>query len=225
MHRDLKPENVFLVWVDDDQKDVCKVVDFGIAKFTDPESAPSSSTQTGAVIGTPHFMSPEQARGLRSVDARSDLWSLGVIAYRCVTGRMPFEGEAVGDLLVKICTEDPIWPSQINTAFPAALDDWFRRALAREPDARFQSAKEMAHSFEELVFSLPAALRQRGDHSLSVPPPPSLDGDTKASAGIAPTAIATTQAAVTRSTKPVKRRRRPLWFAAAPWQLPPLRCY
>src|SRR4029079_17470024 len=80
VHRDLKPENVFLVRDEEDQTELAKVVDFGIAKFTDPSGGSSSSTRTGAVLGTPQFMSPEQARGLRTVDHRADLWSVGVIA-------------------------------------------------------------------------------------------------------------------------------------------------
>ncbi len=79
VHRDLKPENVFLVWDDEDGRRRAKVVDFGIAKFTDNQLANSSATRTGSVLGTPYYMSPEQARGLRSVDYRSDLWSVGVI--------------------------------------------------------------------------------------------------------------------------------------------------
>src|SRR5690606_11424815 len=82
VHRDLKPENVFLVWDEEDAADIVKVVDFGIAKFTDKSVGISSATRTGSVLGTPYYMSPEQARGLRSVDFRSDLWSLGVITFR-----------------------------------------------------------------------------------------------------------------------------------------------
>src|SRR5690606_41864506 len=104
VHRDLKPENVFLVWDAEDQADLVKVVDFGIAKFTDAEAAGISSvTKTGSILGTPYYMSPEQARGLKNLDARSDNWSLGVIAYQALTGHNPFHGEAVGDLLVKVC--------------------------------------------------------------------------------------------------------------------------
>src|SRR5688572_15223125 len=144
VHRDLKPENVFLVWDEDDAMDIVKVVDFGIAKFTDKSLGVSSSTRTGSVLGTPFYMSPEQARGLRSVDYRSDLWSVGVIAYRCIVGRLPFEGEAVGDLLVKICTAPLPVPSQTVPGVPRAFDAWFERALNREPAQRFTTANELA---------------------------------------------------------------------------------
>ncbi len=143
VHRDLKPENVFLVWDDEDGADVAKVVDFGIAKFTDNSVGSSSATRTGSVLGTPYYMSPEQARGLRSVDYRSDLWSVGVIAFRCITGRLPFEGEAVGDLLVKLCTAPIPVPSQLVPDAPPTFDAWMSRALSREPEHRFQSAQEL----------------------------------------------------------------------------------
>jgi serine/threonine-protein kinase len=146
VHRDLKPENVFLVRDDEDDTDIAKVVDFGIAKFTDTSGAGSSSTRTGAVLGTPQFMSPEQARGLRSVDSRTDLWSLGVIAYRCLVGVLPFKGEAVGDLLVNICTSDAPVPSSLHPDVPAGFDGWVRRALAREPGERFQTAAELSEA-------------------------------------------------------------------------------
>lgn len=150
VHRDLKPENVFLVRDDEDDTDIAKVVDFGIAKFTDGPGVGSSSTRTGAVLGTPQYMSPEQARGLRTLDHRTDLWSLGVIAYVCMTGTLPFKGEAVGDLLVNICTADPAPPSTLSGNLPAGFDAWVRRALSREPASRFQTAAELADSFSEL---------------------------------------------------------------------------
>src|SRR5882724_9880832 len=146
VHRDLKPENVFLVWDDEDGADIAKVVDFGIAKFTDNQLGNSSATRTGSVLGTPYYMSPEQARGLRSVDYRSDLWSVGVIAYRCMVGSLPFEGEAVGDLLVKLCTAPLPVPSQIVPDAPPGFDAWLAKALSREPTQRFSSAAQLAES-------------------------------------------------------------------------------
>jgi serine/threonine-protein kinase len=146
VHRDLKPENVFLVWDDEDGADVAKVVDFGIAKFTDASLSPSSATRTGSVLGTPYYMSPEQARGLRSVDSRADIWSLGVIAYRCIVGGLPFEGEGVGDLLVKLCTADIPVPSAIFPGVPPGFDSFVQRALERDPERRFQSVRDFSDS-------------------------------------------------------------------------------
>jgi eukaryotic-like serine/threonine-protein kinase len=169
VHRDLKPENVFLVWDDEDGADVAKVVDFGIAKFTDSKG-PSSATRTGSVLGTPYYMSPEQARGLRTVDYRSDLWSVAVIAFRCMTGRLPFEGEAIGDVLVKLCTAPIPAPSEIVPDLPSGFDAWMNRALAREPEARFQTAAELASSLS-IVCGLTTPLSSSGE-GFSVPAVP-----------------------------------------------------
>jgi len=145
IHRDLKPENIFLVLTPDDDDEVAKVLDFGIAKIKGTAGQQlSNSTKTGAVLGTPYFMSPEQARGMRDIDHRTDLWSLGVIAFKCVTGVLPFDGESLGDLLVKICTSQVPVPSQVLPGLPAAFDAWFARALDRDPQKRFASALEMS---------------------------------------------------------------------------------
>ncbi|HEX4445369.1 MAG TPA: serine/threonine-protein kinase, partial [Polyangiaceae bacterium] len=170
IHRDLKPENIFLVRTPDDDDEIAKVLDFGIAKIKAPpgEQGISSSTKTGAVLGTPYYMSPEQARGLRNIDHRSDLWSLGVIAHKCVTGVLPFEGESVGDLLVKICTAPLPTPSVTVPGLTATFDAWFARALEREPARRFGRASELA---DGLNFA--AGLSARGaasSHALSPVP-------------------------------------------------------
>jgi serine/threonine-protein kinase len=148
IHRDLKPENIFLVRSPDDDDEIAKVLDFGIAKIKQApgEQGLTSSTKTGAVLGTPYYMAPEQARGLRSIDYRADLWSLGVIAYKCVTGVLPFEGESVGDLLVKICTAPAPVPSMTVPGLPVSFDAWFARTMEREPGARFSSAAELAEA-------------------------------------------------------------------------------
>jgi hypothetical protein len=152
IHRDLKPENIFIVRNTDDDEEIAKVLDFGIAKIQNSPHSPgiTSSTKTGAVLGTPFYMSPEQARGLRNVDHRTDVWSLGVIAFKCVTGRLPFDGESVGDLLVKICTAPIPIPSHFVPGLPQAFDTWFMRALEREPERRFSNVTELS---EHLAFA------------------------------------------------------------------------
>lgn len=158
IHRDLKPENIFIVQTPDDDEEVAKVLDFGIAKMQSGPGnmAMTSSTKTGAVLGTPFYMSPEQARGLRSVDHRTDLWSLGVIAFKCVTGKLPFDGESIGDLLVKICTAPIPVPSQIAAGIPPNFDAWFMRAMEREPERRFGTVTELS---DALCFAAGIATR------------------------------------------------------------------
>ena len=130
---------------EEDDDEIAKVLDFGIAKMkSTAEQGVSSSTRTGAVLGTPYYMSPEQARGLRTIDHRTDLWSLGVIAFKCITGSLPFEGESLGDLLVKICTAPLPVPSRTAPGIPPSFDAWFARALDREPSRRFATAQELS---------------------------------------------------------------------------------
>jgi tRNA A-37 threonylcarbamoyl transferase component Bud32 len=183
IHRDLKPENIFLVRSPDDDEEIAKVLDFGIAKIKAPpgEQGVSSSTKTGAVLGTPYYMAPEQARGLRSIDYRADLWSLGIIAYKCVTGVLPFEGESVGDLLVKICTAPPPVPSRVLHGLPPAFDAWFARTMEREPAQRFTTATELA---DTLAVAAGITLR-RGPASAAAGGPGGVPSGLPGSAGYA----------------------------------------
>jgi hypothetical protein len=142
VHRDLKPDNIFLVR--DDDREIAKVLDFGIAK-SNLSALEGSNTKTGAMLGTPYYMSPEQAQGIKTVDYRSDLWSLAVIVYQCVTGSLPFESEALGDLLMKIIVQPLPVPSQ-KAEVSAGFDAWWARAASRDPQGRFQSAKEFSES-------------------------------------------------------------------------------
>jgi serine/threonine-protein kinase len=142
VHRDLKPDNVFIAREGD--LEIVKVLDFGIAKRLDTRSVISNlETQAGQVLGTPHYMSPEQAQAKRNIDYRTDIWSFGVIAYECVTGQRPFDEQNPAAVIVKICGESRPVPSQV-VPVPAGFDAWFARAVARDRDERFSSIEEAA---------------------------------------------------------------------------------
>lgn len=148
VHRDIKADNIFLVQSDDEI--FVKVLDFGIAKTHD--DAPSSHlTSTGAVVGTPHTMSPEQILSSKHVDFRSDLWSLGVVAYQCVTGELPFTGDTFGAIAIAIDRATYAPASSYRSGLPPAMDAWFARALARDVKARFGSAREMSEELFKAV--------------------------------------------------------------------------
>ena len=147
VHRDLKPENIFLVPGDD--QEVAKVLDFGIAKH-ELYSLAGKTTKTGSFMGTPYYMSPEQARG-KNIDWRSDLWALGVIAYQCLTGHPPFESDALGELMGMIIYDPIPAITKSNRGFPPAIEQWWQRAVARDREQRFQSAKDLADAFGEAI--------------------------------------------------------------------------
>jgi hypothetical protein len=146
VHRDLKPGNVFLVRNEDEP--IAKVLDFGIAKWTTPLAAPGNLTGTNAVMGTPYYMSPEQLTGARQADHRTDLWALGVIAFECLCGVRPFSAENMMGIAIKINAAEV--PRVGEFGLPASYDDFFGRALARSPDARFQSARELSDELRRL---------------------------------------------------------------------------
>jgi serine/threonine-protein kinase len=144
VHRDLKPQNVI---VDGEGKAV--VTDFGIAR-----AGVSEITQTGSVMGTPHYLSPEQAQGF-DVTAVSDLYSIGVILYEALTGRVPFEADSAVAVAMKQVSQTPLRPSSINPGVSSALDATVMRALAKDPGERFQSA-------DAFIAALDAALKEPG---------------------------------------------------------------
>jgi serine/threonine-protein kinase len=157
VHRDLKPQNVI---VDPEGKAV--VTDFGIAR-----AGVSEITQTGSVMGTPHYLSPEQAQG-HDVTSVSDLYSIGVILYEALTGRVPFEGESAVAVAMKQVSQTPQRPSSINPQVSPALDAVVMRALEKDPGARFQSA-------DAFVAALDAAIKDPGvsrDTATFAAPPP-----------------------------------------------------
>jgi serine/threonine-protein kinase len=160
LHRDIKPDNIFLV---DGEEDVfAKLLDFGIAKTQVHEGEPTpldSETKTGQIVGTPFYMSPEQVTAQKTIDLRSDLWALGVVAYEAMTGRRPFDGPSFGALAVKIATGNPPKPTESNPALPPSVDAWFAKACAHNPADRFSSAKELADALRaafEGIVSLPS---------------------------------------------------------------------
>jgi serine/threonine-protein kinase len=142
VHRDIKPSNIVLIRGEGDAF-TAKLLDFGIVKALDFDSG----TRTGTTLGTPSYMSPEQLMGAKRVDARADLWSLAVVAYCCLTGELPFAGETFGAVCLSIHGGPFVAPSSHRSGLPASLDEWFRRALNRAPDERFQSAAEMSAAF------------------------------------------------------------------------------
>jgi serine/threonine-protein kinase len=162
IHRDLKPENVFLVR--DDDREIAKVLDFGIAKHTSGGFDVATNTKTGSVMGTPFYMSPEQAQGSKTLDATSDLWALAVIAFQCVTGRLPFESEALGDLFVKIIVSPIPMPSSVAPDVSPAFDAWWAKASNRDPSQRFPNAKVFAEALS-VALGQPAVPGMRGELS------------------------------------------------------------
>jgi serine/threonine-protein kinase len=148
VHRDLKPGNIFLVKSDDDDDEIVKLVDFGIAKETD---ASIGNTKTGEFMGSPHYMSPEQIQDSRAIDPRSDLWSLGIILFRCLTGTLPFPGETVGAVVGKVLTAPVPSPTSYVRGLPQGVEAFFQKALARDRSMRFQSAREMTDAFAALA--------------------------------------------------------------------------
>ena len=147
VHRDVKPGNIMVT-----REGEVKVMDFGIARATSANTV----TQTAAVLGTASYLSPEQAQG-EPVDARSDLYSLGVVLYEMLTGRAPFEGDSAVSVAYKHVAEDPVPPRRHNADVPESLEAIVLKSMAKNPDNRYQSANELADDLHRARQGLPVA--------------------------------------------------------------------
>lgn len=183
VHRDMKPENIFLVG----SEGHVKVLDFGISKLGEGNA---NLTKTGMVMGTPGYMAPEQARGAR-VDARADVYAVGAILYRCVTGKAPFEGLDPMATLTAVVSQEPVRPTQLEPDLPAALELVIQCAMAKNPDERFPNME---------AFDAELAAFDPARASL-LPPTPGVDAGADGAGGnAAPTIVrpAAASAAATR---------------------------
>ncbi len=169
IHRDLKPENV-MIEPRRDEPDFVKVLDFGIAKIQEPGASEPHLTQAGLVCGTPEYMSPEQAQG-RELDARSDLYSVGVLLYQMALGELPFHSDTPVGYLTKHLSEKPVPPRQRRPglAISDGLESLVMRALSKDPARRFASAEEMKAA---LLSASGEQGRGTGPTAGAVPPPP-----------------------------------------------------
>jgi len=153
VHRDLKPDNIFLAKDRESGSEgyTVKVLDFGIAKVLQDEAvAGVGTTKTGMVLGTPLYMAPEALTASAPVSPASDIWSLGACAFAAACGRVPFEGEAIGDVVLKVCAAPMPVPSKLAPDLPRAFDEWFRKACARNMKERFARVGEMADALRRL---------------------------------------------------------------------------
>jgi hypothetical protein len=144
VHRDVKPTNLFVTWRPDGSA-LVKVLDFGIARA--PMGNDLKLTQTQSLLGTPAYMSPEQMRSARMVDARSDIWSLGTVLYELIEGRRPFEAESFSEMCVKVAVDDPM-PMQ---KAPPALEQVVMRCLSKSPEQRYANMAELANALRPFM--------------------------------------------------------------------------
>jgi len=148
VHRDLKPDNIFILREKAGRADYAKIIDFGISKFN-ALGGDMSMTRTGAVMGTPYYMSPEQAQGTQGIDGRSDVYSLGVILYEALAGAVPFDGDTFNELMFKIVLSSPRPLAQVAPNLDPRLIALVEKAMARDIALRFQSADEMIRAIDQ----------------------------------------------------------------------------
>jgi eukaryotic-like serine/threonine-protein kinase len=147
IHRDLKPENIFILRSKAGRSDFVKLIDFGVSKFAQSLDG-IRTTRAGSLLGTPCYMSPEQARGRGETDVRSDIYSCGVILYESVTGKLPFDGETFNDLMFKIALSEAPSPLTIVPSLDPEFAWLIARAMDRDPAARFQTVQEFSEKLD-----------------------------------------------------------------------------
>jgi serine/threonine-protein kinase len=172
VHRDMKPWNIFLE-TDDSGVEIPKIVDFGVAKMNLPQHVPRM-TQEGNVVGSPEYLSPEQARGEDDIDARTDVWALTVTLYECMTGLLPFEDPVYNRLLRKIVEDEPM-PTTMMAAGDGALWQVVKRGLAKQRDQRWQSAGELGAALQAWLARQGMASSPGGDRFSAPTPLPGLN--------------------------------------------------
>jgi len=169
VHRDIKPNNIFLTGGEGGEGEFfVKLLDFGIAKGADMPRI-DSATRTGAVMGSPFYMSPEQIVGAKEIGPRSDLWAVGVVAFEALTGVRPFEAETMGALAIQIHGGPLPKPTEKAPDLPASVDAWFEKACARDPAERFPSAKELADGLARALSEASSSLLPPSTGPRSVP--------------------------------------------------------
>jgi tetratricopeptide (TPR) repeat protein len=165
VHRDIKPSNLFLP---DGRIDRVKILDFGIARLVDDSAQP---TRTGVRVGTPAYMSPEQARGLSTIDARTDVFSLGCVLYQCLTGVKPFSGDDVLAVLAKILLEEPQPVDRLRIDAPASLSELIGKMIAKAPEARPKDGATVAAEAARIASEVSPVGRRRRSATTTGPPP------------------------------------------------------
>ncbi len=231
VHRDFKPDNIFLTKGEEEEE--VKVVDFGIAKLIGSldEAKPSATdmaeltgralstlTRTGKLVGTPHYMSPEQVRMSDEVGPATDIWAFGVVAFEALTGVCPFEGTSVVALFANIQLGKSKKASEVNPDVPAAFDDWFKIACATEPSMRFSDAQAAAAALaESLGVSLVARIAMPADSSsrMQLTSSPDISLVSSTDALVRSSSKNTLLNSTTDGPLPMKRSRTALWGALA----------
>jgi eukaryotic-like serine/threonine-protein kinase len=197
IHRDLKPENIFMHRRDDGST-IAKVVDFGISKVLRPDEDPSmaSVTSSGQIMGTPLYMSPEQARGKASeIGPATDVWAIGLIAYRMLSGTNYWDSDTIANLFFQILTEEKELPSKRSPLVGPLFDSWFLKSCSLSPQGRFPTVGAQVSALSVALLGTPVVLSQTPPTGLAPPPAP-----TEARIATDPTLLASDASAPTAAT-------------------------